>query len=381
MNADNFRPEAGSDDAIRRLMNDAVSDVEPHEALDSIRSRTTVTPFRAKRPWILGAGAAVVATAATIAAVAAIGNNPGTQTNQDPGFAGSDTPTAAAPSETSGSAEASTGPTTDPSAEDDPTSNETATSGQTDNGGSGTAQTVPVYYVGDTSRGPRLYREFHRVQVQDDPVTPALNEALKGQPADPDFRSDWPAGTTVDIGFDGTGGNGLLTIDLLNTDSELRQRPAGMSTDEAGIAVEQLIYTAQAASQARAPVQFMINGERSDMVLGVPTSEPLSEGDPLEVHAGVWIIDPAEGAEVKSGFTVSGVANAFEANVQWELMRGERVVKSNFTTAEECCRLAPYSFKVTAPPGDYTLVVHDSDPSGGEGFAPWQDTKQITIVP
>ena len=39
------------DERIRRLLNDAVSDVEPRESLDSIRSRTVVTPFRARRPW------------------------------------------------------------------------------------------------------------------------------------------------------------------------------------------------------------------------------------------------------------------------------------------------------------------------------------------
>ena len=65
--------------------------------------------------------------------------------------------------------------------------------------------------------------------------------------------------------------------------------------------------------------------------------------------------------------------------MQWELMQGDTVVKRGFTTAEECCTLAPYSFEVTAPARHYTLVVHDEDPSGGEGLAPWQDTKEITV--
>jgi hypothetical protein len=43
--------------------------------------------------------------------------------------------------------------------------------------------------------------------------------------------------------------------------------------------------------------------------------------------------------------------------------------------------MAPYSFRVkNVPPGDYTLVVHDSDPSGGEGPAPWTDTKAVTVT-
>ena len=56
------------------------------------------------------------------------------------------------------------------------------------------------------------------------------------------------------------------------------------------------------------------------------------------------------------------------------------MVKQGFTTAEECCTLSPYSFEVTAPPGNYTLVVHDEDASGGaEGAGQVEDTKRVTV--
>ena len=45
----------------------------------------------------------------------------------------------------------------------------------------------------------------------------------------------------------------------------------------------------------------------------------------------------------------------------------------------ECCTLSPYSFAVTVPPGDYTLVVHDTDESDGEGIGTSEDTKKITV--
>ena len=63
-------------------------------------------------------------------------------------------------------------------------------------------------------------------------------------------------------------------------------------------------------------------------------------------------------------------------------MQGDRVVKRGFTTAEKCCTMSPYSFKVDdVPPGDYTLVVHDEDASGGaEGAGVWKDTKDITVI-
>jgi hypothetical protein len=97
------------------------------------------------------------------------------------------------------------------------------------------------------------------------------------------------------------------------------------------------------------------------------------------VLASVSIGSPTDGATVHSPFTVEGRAAAFEANVQWELKQGDTVVRKGFTTAEECCTLAPYSFAVDAPPGTYTLVVHDEDASGGEGLPPAEDTKDVVV--
>ena len=347
---------SGDDERMRQLFDDAVADVKPHDSLDSIRARTVVTPFRSKRPWILGAGAAAVATAATVAAVAVMGGSPGTTGAQDPGFAGTESPTP--------SSKPPTEPTSTPTSDDVP-------------GPELTTLTVPVYYVGETSRGPRLYREFHAVETSLDKPQAALVEAMTSSPDDPDYRTDWPAGTSANsVTMQGD----VITVDLDAMGPDLHDRPLGMTEQEASMAIEQLIYTAQAAIQTRSPVQFMLNGERTDTVLGVPTSEPLSQGQDFEVLAMVWVIESSEGAKLQSPFKVSGLANAFEANVQWELMQDETVVDKGFTTARECCTMAPYSFKVTAPPGDYTLVVHDSDPSDGEGFGPTYDTKNITVT-
>ena len=77
--------------------------------------------------------------------------------------------------------------------------------------------------------------------------------------------------------------------------------------------------------------------------------------------------------------TVRGEASAFEATVQWELRQGSRVVRRGYATARECCTLSPYSFRVEAPAGDYTLVVHDEDVSDGEGNPVSRDTKAISL--
>ena len=349
-------PGPGPDDeGIRRLLDDAVSHIEPHDSLGSIHARTKVSSMKRKQSWFLGAGAAVAAVAATVVAVTVLSGD-GTPDPRDP-VAG---PTSSADAD----------PSTTPSPEES-ASPDVSTPAM---------QTVPVYYAGDTSRGVRLYREFHRTEaIGDDPVTAAVNEAVSTEPDDQDYRTSWPTGTAA-ARVRGAGTPDVLTIDISSA-GQIRTRPSGMSQEEAQIAVEQLIYTAQAADQSRKPVQFLLDGGRTDQLLGVPTSEPLSQGDAVDVLAQVWVIDPAEGAEVSAPFTVSGLAAAFEANVVWELRQGDTVVKSDFTTAEECCTMAPYSFEVTAPPGEYTLVVQDTDPSGGEGPAPWQDTKRITIVP
>ena len=41
--------------------------------------------------------------------------------------------------------------------------------------------------------------------------------------------------------------------------------------------------------------------------------------------------------------------------------------------------LAPYAFDVSAPLGSFTLVVSDTDVSGGEGAGTTSDTKSITV--
>jgi hypothetical protein len=152
-----------------------------------------------------------------------------------------------------------------------------------------------------------------------------------------------------------------------------------MSQGDAELAVQQLIYSAQAGlGKGRVPVQLLLDGKHTDTVLGVPAAEPLAAANPDDVLAPVQIDAPAEGAEVEGTFTVTGRAAAFEANVVWELKQGDAVVKDGFATAQECCTLSPYEFEVTAPPGDYTLVVHDTDESG-EGRPVNQDTKEITV--
>mgnify|MGYP006173942885 CR=1 FL=1 len=335
---------------LRDLLDDSVSDVEPRAGLDAITSRTKVSSM-STRPWLYGVAGAVVATAATIAAFAVLGDDTSPTSGPEP----ADSPSAVA-----------TEPATEePTADASPTDEDPQ------------LETVPVYYVGETGRGPRLFREFHEVDTGGDTAAAAVRESLTTEPLDPDFGSPW-SGTGTDAGSV-THEGGTITVDLA-TDQELRERPAGLSRAEASMAVEQVLYTVQGALQSRDPVQLLLNGERTDQVLGVPTAEPLAQGDEMATLAQVWIIDPQHGDTVDGGAEVSGIGAFFEANVVWELRQGDRVVESGFTTAEQCCTMAPYSFPLPdVPDGDYVLVVMDQDMSDGEGLPPFEDTKRITI--
>lgn len=322
-----------NDDDLRALLHDAVSDVRPERDLDDLLGRTD-SGRSGRRGWFTPALAAAAVTAALIAGIAGTTLGGRDDTPVIPGSSTTPAPSGAA---------------------------------------------LPVYFVGDAAPGPRLYREFLPEKACPDvgcELTAAVSTALAGAAEDPDYRSDWPAGTTAS---DATYAGGTITVDL--SGPALRNRPASMTAAQASLAVQQVVYTAQAVvGQGRLPVQLLLDGGHTDRILGVPAAEPLAADPSDAVLAPVWITQPSQGASVTSPFTVKGLAMSFEANVGWELVQGDTVVRSGFTTAAECCTRSPYSFRVSAPPGEYTLVVHDSDPSGGEGPGVSPETKQITVT-
>jgi hypothetical protein len=294
-----------------------------------------------------------------------------------------DDPTPTAGPATSASATPTDSPAADPT--DEPTDDPTVDSSPSEPPAAETS-IQPVYYVGDTPAGTRLYREFRVLPAHHEAgpeIQESIGQAVGGTPLDPDYRSDWPAGTTVNsVSVAGTGDQDVITVDLSNP-AGLHDRPAGMSQEDAEMAIQQLIYTAQGVIQARQPVQLLLDGQHTDTVLGVPASEPLAEGDATRVQASVWIIDPQEnspeGNPVGTTFVVDGVGSFFEANVSWQLLQDGDVVKEGHATSEEGMTRSWYRFKVTAEPGDYVLRVYDADMSGGEGNGEAEDTKNITV--
>lgn len=336
---DNTRDDNTRDDGdLRALLHETAAQITPHGTFDDIKERTMKT---GTRRWI-------APTLAAAAAMALVVGGLGWMLRDNDSPTGSPSP----------------GPATSPTGD--------AT------GAPLVQRAVPVYYAGQAARGTRLYREFQRREVCETDgclATASITAALTGPAEDPDYRTLWPQGATVhavEAGAD------QIRIDLRG---DLHDRPAGMSAADAELAVQQLVYSAQAGfGNGRVPVQLVLDGKHTDTVLGVPASEPLAAASELDVLAPVQVSAPADGQTVKAGAVkVEGVAATFEANVVWEiLVGGDAVVASGHTTAAECCRLAPYSFTVDLEPGAYTLVVHDTDESG-EGLPVNQDTKEIIV--
>ncbi|MGZ4499632.1 MAG: Gmad2 immunoglobulin-like domain-containing protein [Nocardioidaceae bacterium] len=321
---------------LRELLEDAVSDVQPLGGIERIRARTT-HPAGPARSWLWATGATVLATAATILAVVLV-NNVGPGTGAGPGLTRLN-PTSR-PVESAGAVPTLTG------------------------------ASVPVYYVGDTSAGPRLYREFHPIYSDQTRAVAAVQDAMRVLSYDRDYYSPWSdAGSpTVSSVHDA---NGVITVDLVTYQN--LQPAAGVAGAQARMALQQVVYTAQAAVRSGDPVRFLVNHHPVQRLFGVPAGRPVAAGSAAATLAPVWILAPTEHAKVPPRFTVHGLAVATGGGVVWQLRQRGRTVRQGSAATTRSGVMSSYAFTVSAPPGAYSLVVRDTTPAVG------QDTKQVTV--
>lgn len=237
--------------------------------------------------------------------------------------------------------------------------------------------TVPIYFVGDTPQGPRLFREFRSVPA-DNPLMEATALLMAGDTLDPDYRTLWPQVEISDVGAT----DGVLLVQIPG--DGFTDRVDGMSPQAARLALQQLVYTLQGVQQERVPVLIKRGG--SDFRLfGLSTESPFTNAPSLDVSGLVNVTSPEQGGVV-TGDTLdaSGVASSFEANLLWEIRQGDQVVLDGFATAEGWMdKLYPWETSIDVSglePGDYTFVARTDDPSGGaEGSGPHEDTKDFTL--
>lgn len=339
---------------LRRLLSDAVSDVDPDSRLDELRASVhpspRVVPMSRSRSWYAAAG--IVATAAVIGVVAYVTSVAGDQHDT------------VGPATDGGTALPSATATAIDTALPSP-------SQSTDTQGHAAA----VYYLGNGPRGPVLYREWSPRP----PTTKALEYAVEGlmtDPADPDYHTPWQAGWLTGARMS----RGVIEVTVGDVPAA---RPATMTSREASEAVQQVIYTVQAAVSSRAKVQFSRNGKPAVTVLGISTARPVAQGAPLDVLSRMSISDPAEGAHVERGrLVVTGANNSFEASVAVRLERGGKVyrTKAGIASGYMGQRLFPWRVVINTSalaPGTYTVVASNDDPAG-TGH-PEIDTRTITL--
>jgi hypothetical protein len=348
------------DDQLRRLLSDAVSDIEPHDRLPqirgSVRSDPKVVPMSRPRSWI-----AVVGVAAAVAVIGGVAFAAGALQGNN---ADDHTPVGTGPSSRHSS------PPVTPATPTTPTSSGTTTPAGT--------KAYAVYYLGDNPAGkPVLFREFHSGAAATSNADLALAD-LAALPLDPDYRTPWQPGDLTRATLSGD------VIDVALGTSAVHDRPSGMSAADAKAAVQQVIYTVQAAFQKRLPVQFTLHGNPIDQVFGEPTSEPLAQGSVLQVCSRMSISNPNEGAKLSGDITVTGVNNSFEASVVVYLLRDgsdkHLLVTPGIATGYQADKLFPWTIPLNlskVPPGRYTLVASNDDPSG-QGLAE-TDTRTIIV--
>jgi hypothetical protein len=237
--------------------------------------------------------------------------------------------------------------------------------------------TVPVYFVGSTPQGPRLFREFRRVEA-DNPLSEAAALMTAGDVADRDYRSLYPSGTFKSVEYSEAAGAFIVEMQ----GGAWSARAQGMSGPAAALAVQQLVYTLQGVQQDRAPVIVQLDGQPTTL-FGVNTADGVEASPELEVLGLVNITTPEEAQQVSGTFTAEGVASSFEGTVPWQIRQGDEVVKEGFSTAAGYVdKLYPWHTEVDVSglePGEYTFVAMTDDPSGGEGAGPTEDTKTIIV--
>ena len=296
---------------LHDLLHDAVDDVEPADRLHELRARTADPVRAAARPWWWAAGATVLATAAAVAVVAV-----GSGDSDAPGHHHHDM------------------------AMDPPAA----------------TQLVAAYFIGDSPERLRLFREFDQVPAGD-PLQAAL-ERIQQPASDPDYRTAWSPGSFLGVSLE----EDTIKVDIADP-------RAGFSR----IALQQVIYTLQAAAGERLPVEFAHGGQRIRRpAIAAPEDEVLNP---------VSISDPAEGNEYAGSMIARGRVQSTEELMDWAVLDGQTVVAQGSSTIDSGDgSFSPWSAEVDLSrlaPGRYTFIAAAG--KVGYGAGPFTDTRTINV--
>ncbi|NYG08122.1 hypothetical protein BJ986_002609 [Phycicoccus badiiscoriae] len=339
---------------LRRALIQDAQQVRPSHRLDTILHEAheagpvTATGGSGARRWVMP-----LAAAAAVAAI--IGGL---------WWSGHDDGPTITPPQTSGPSQSATSA---------PTSS-TTSPGTAPPTGAGTTKSValPVYFVGpigDAKPTYKLFREFvsgavpvgggdaKRVEV-------ALGLAMNAQPFSNTngYLQPW-SGTRVTAA--------TVTPDAIQVTLS-SPGAAGFDAETQRLAVQELVWTAQAAAQKTLPVRFQVADGSTTLFGSISTAQAFTRppSDRLyEDIAPIWITSPTGDQVLPKAkpVVVRGLAIVFEATVNWQLERGTTTVSTGHAMATIGAPMqGSYSIdlgRLTA--GSYTIHVRELSAKDG----------------
>ncbi|MFC8502738.1 Gmad2 immunoglobulin-like domain-containing protein [Pedococcus sp. NPDC057267] len=238
------------------------------------------------------------------------------------------------------------------------------------------AASLPVYFVGSQG-GDRatygLYREFLPGTAAGTDAAARTRAALAlavtppASSADGPYLQLWSGQQIGAVTVSPT----LITVDLA-TAGDLAAAP---SADLRRLAVQELVWTAQAALQkGNVPVRFTVEGGDAKLFGSIPTAGRTFTRPPAdrvyEDLAAIWVTSPARDQVLPAArpVTVTGQAIVFEGTVAWELDRDGAKVRSGHATASTGApQQGTYSIPLgVLPAGSYTIRVIEPSQADGQ---------------
>ncbi len=296
---------------------------------------------------------AVVAGAATAALLApsACGNGDGTSSTLNP---------------TSSTTPARTTTTLSPS----PTA--TSTTGQLTG--------IPVYWIAESRKSFRLYREFRTVpKVSGGTVASAVAAMMRLEPLDPDYMTPWRSPSRITVTQSGS----AIKVDLSKDAFANTQ----VGSELAEVALQQLVYTATAAAHIAGhdatTVAVTVNGAAYDAWSVIRVGYPMRRAPMLDVQALAWVVSPQQGDVRKAGTVAfTGYGTSFEATFAWKVTNasGTVVAQGSAMGGTGTGGFGTFTFSARLGKGSYTVLASTDDPSGGgSGLGPATDDKEFTV--
>ena len=322
--------------------------------------------MRSRRAQVV---AGAVALLATVTACAGAGNDATSSSSSSTATTSSTQPSASSSSSSSGAG---------PSSSTTPGGATSTTPHGSTSLPARTLPSIPVYYIAESQRSFRLYREFRTVPDAGGAVASAVRAMTRLAPLDPDYMTPWRPASRMTVSQRGT----TITVDL-SADAFSNHN---VGSEVAATAIQQLVYTATAAAyQNGTPattVTITKDGGPADVWGVLRIGTPTRRAPLQDVQAQAWVTSPQYGEVRKAGqVRFTGYGTSFEATFGWVVRTraGAVVARGTAMGGTGTGGFGQLSFTTRLRPGTYTVTLSTDDPSGGEGAGPATDDKTFTV--